>query len=63
MLAIEDVIDAVPPTNLHGVYLVQVESCGSTMNMSLRQIPLIILVGDEVLYGNLLKMDVWDKVT
>lgn len=63
MLPVKNVIDTVSATHLDGIDLAQIEICGGSLYMRLRQTALIILIGNKVFDWDLFKMNIRDEHT
>ena len=63
VLSVEDVIHTAAPADLDRIDLVDIELRGGLGDVCRRETALIVLVGDQVLDGDLLKADVGNKVT
>jgi len=56
MLAVEHIVDTVTSADFHRVDLIEVKMLSRPFNMGQGQVPLIFLVGNQILDGYLLKM-------
>ena len=63
MLAIEDIVDPISTAYLHRVDLIQIKVCRSIQHMLFGNIPLVLLIGYEVLDGNLFEVNIGNKHT
>lgn len=55
-------IYSVTSADLHGVDLIQIKVCCGPSNVALRKIPLVFLIGYQVLNRDLFKMNIGDKL-
>ena len=63
VLSIENIVDSVSTADLYRIDLVQIKMSGGIQHMLFRNITLVLLIGYEVLDGNLFKVDIWYKHT
>ena len=62
VLSVKYIVDAVPATDLYRIYLIQIKVCGCLLNVFYGQVTLIFLIGNQILYGNQLIMDIRDEL-
>ena len=62
MLAVEHIVYSVTSADLHGIDLIQIKVCCGPSNVALRKIPLVFLIGYQVLDRDLFKMNIGDKL-
>jgi len=61
VLAVEYVVDTISTAHFDRVNLIKIKVGNSSSNMRLRQISLVVLVGYQVLYRDLFKVDIRNK--
>ena len=59
MLAVENVIDIIPPADFYGIDLIEIEIRCRLLNVFNRKVALILLTGNKVINRNLFKKYVW----
>ena len=61
MLTVENIVDSITAADLHRIDLEDVKILRSFLNVCLGKVALVILIGNQILYGDLLKMHIGDK--
>lgn len=60
MLTVEYIVDAVSPAYLDRIDLIQIKVLSSLLHMFYGQMPLILLIRDQILYRDLLEIYIRD---
>ena len=61
MLTVENIVDSIPAADFHRIDLEDVKILRCFLNVCLGKITLVILIGNQILYEDLLKMHIGDK--